>query len=309
MKSKILIFIFFLSAAIALLPACKGAANQATQGSREMTPTDLPVKTAEPTPSLFVPSPSPTSSATVLPNPTLDPGQGSCRLGIGLREETTAILLDHLEQNGMVMTASSLMAEKYFPTLNGWLRVIGAPSLDMAQTKAERAASSQVPYEALAYGLETGETTPEVEWQNLGESTANFRQIADQYEKISLVGPGFRLMSSNENQYPAMAKNAGILMIQTQQLQKGPPGPDYRAEVGRIIDLLRSGNPELLVWAQITFPPNRDPDAVEWLAYHQAIADLVDGVYIGVYTWDQVNTETLQAAISYVFDHACQPGW
>jgi hypothetical protein len=102
-----------------------------------------------------------------------------------------------------------------------------------------------------------------------------------------------------------MAGYADIWMIQTQQLQKKPPGLEYRQEVQKIVKILKSGNPNIVVWAQITLPPDREPDAEEWLAYHQTISDLVDGVYIGIYTWDLYPTERIQAEINYIFDHIC----
>jgi hypothetical protein len=204
------------------------------------------------------------------------------------------------------MSASAGLSERYFPELEGWVRVLGAPSLDTLQQKAERALQSELPYEALGYGLETSETTPDQEWQDLIGSTQEAKDIADAYGKLLNMGPGFRLMSRNEDKYPSMAALADIWMLQTQQLQKKPPGPEYRQEVARLVDLIRSGNPNASIWAQITLPPDREPSVEEWLAYRELIVDLVDGTYIGVYTWNKVDSEKLLATIDAIFAAVCK---
>jgi hypothetical protein len=105
-----------------------------------------------------------------------------------------------------------------------------------------------------------------------------------------------------------MAALADIWMLQTQRLQLNPPGTVYRQEVERVLNLIRSGNPQIEVWAQITLPPDREPNAEEWLAYRQSILDLVDGTYLGVYTWNRTDTQTLLAEIEAVFAGACGGG-
>ncbi len=207
---------------------------------------------------------------------------------------------------GFVMSASSGLAEVYFPELEGWVRVLGAPSLDALQQKAERAMESGLPYEALGYGLETNESTPDEEWQDLVGATQRVRDISDKYGKLLNMGPGFRLMSTNEDKYPQMAALADVWVLQTQQLQKKPPGPEYRREVERIVNLIRSGNPDISIWAQITLPPDREPNAEEWLAYREYIFDLVDGTYVGAYNWNSSNLDQLVSTIDTIFAAVCE---
>jgi hypothetical protein len=204
------------------------------------------------------------------------------------------------------MSASSSLSALHFPELEGVTRLLGAPSLEMLEQKAERALADDVPYEALAYGLETSPTTPDSEWGDMVGSTESALAIADRYGKSLIVGPGFRLMSRHEDAYPAMAASSDLWMLQTQQLQKGPPGEDYREEVSRIAQLIRSGNPDIGIWAQITFPPDREPDPEEWLAYRASIADLVDGTFIGIYTWETLDSRTLVAAIEAILAAVCE---
>jgi hypothetical protein len=230
-------------------------------------------------------------------------------LGLGLREETGPIAIQYPGGTGLIMASSAGLAERYFPQLDGWVRVLGAPSLaDLAQ-RAEAAAARGLAYEALGYGLETSKTTPDGEWQDVVGSTERARALADQYGKLLVMGPGFRLMSLNWEHYPEMAALADVWLLQTQRLQINPPGPDYRREVERVVTHIRSGNPDILIWAQITLPPDRPPDAGEWLAYHASIADLLDGAtYVGAYTWDIFGADQLVPTIEAIFAAACDGG-
>jgi hypothetical protein len=72
------------------------------------------------------------------------------------------------------------------------------------------------------------------------------------------------------------------------------------------VNLIREGNPDILVWAQINFLPDRQPDAEEWLAYRESILDLVDGTFIGIYTWGTEDPDVLIQEIDTIFARACQ---
>ena len=236
---------------------------------------------------------------------TPDPSPEEFELGLGLRQQTVPIVIAYHDCPGFVMTANVGMADEYFPKINDWIRTLGAPSLEALERKARRAEENGIPYDALSYGLETSESTPDEEWQDLVGSTRAAKSIAEKYGKLLVMGPGFRLMSENEDKYPALAEIADIWMLQTQRLQIDPPGIEYRDEVERIVDLIRSGNPKILIWAQITFPPDREPDSSEWLAYRESIIDLVDGTYIGIYTWDSVDNEQLAMNAEKIYALGC----
>ena len=234
--------------------------------------------------------------------------ESSCRLGAGLRDETGPILERYKTNPGLVMAATVENAQTFFPQLDGWIRVIGAPSLEVLAQKAQRAQDLGIEYEALAYGLETGKSTPDEEWQDLVGSTAKARALADQYGKLLVMGPGFKLMSANEDKYAGMSALADIWVFQTQQLQKNPPGEAYRQAAQQVIGLIREGNPDIPIWTQITLPPDREPDAEEWLAYRQQIQDLVNGTYVGIYTWRTVDSQTLLSTLDAIFESACGDG-
>ena len=232
--------------------------------------------------------------------------QSICYLGTGLRAETAAILLNHKETNAFVMAGSYAHGKENFPQLPGWFRIFGAPSLETLEQRAQRASQDDLEYEAIGYGLETGRSTPEGEWKNIIDSTLKAREIADQYNKLLAMAPGFKLMSENEEKYPEMASLSDIWVLQTQRLQIHPPGTEYRQEVKRIVDLIKSGNPDIIIWAQIVLPPDREPDPDYWLPYHEFIKDIVDVTYIGAYNWKITdNPARLIDTIDTIFARLC----
>jgi hypothetical protein len=75
--------------------------------------------------------------------------------------------------------------------------------------------------------------------------------------------------------------------------------------VQRVIDLIQAGNPEIVIWAQIVVPPGRKPSPDTWLAYHNQIADLVDGTYVGIYTWSLADEQPLIETLQAIFTSVC----
>jgi hypothetical protein len=261
------------------------------QPTAKMTPTLAPLPTTSPTAA----APTPTPAATA-----------NCGLGTGLRRDTASIVVQYGDHLGLVMSATVGLAEIHFAEIEGAIRVLGAPSLEALARKADQAQRRGVPYEALAYGLERNKSTPEQEWQDLVGSTEKARAVADKYGKLLLMGPGFRLMSENEDKYPAMAALADIWVLQTQRLQTMPAGPAYRKEVEQVVEQIRAGNPDIMIWAQITMLPDREPSAEEWLAYHRSIEDLVGGrTYVGAYAWEAGERDPVVAALEAIFAAVC----
>ena len=293
-------FILFLLFAIFLI-ACSSTRVMEEEQTIESKPTQ-----SSPTLKLPTSTIKPTSQPSAIPATATDIIKSNqSPIGIGLRSETVDILLRYQDCQGLTMASSSEMAETYFPKLTGWLRIIGAPSLSQLEKKGNRAQISGIPYEGLGYGLETSKSTPDTEWKDPINSTRKARELTASFNKLLVMGPGFQLMSKNESNYPPMASLSDMWLLQTQQLQKNPPGASYREEVIRLVDLIRSENPGIKIWAQITLPPDRDPDAAEWLAYRQSIIDVVDGTYIGVYTWDRINNQILQETVMTIFNSVC----
>jgi hypothetical protein len=275
-----------------------------------VTPTAaIPISdvTPTPTPCATVPTPTepPTPTSTAPPGITpLAPLTG-CRLGSGLRREMAPVVVQYKDNPALITAASDEMAKTYFPQLEGWIRVLGAPSLENLEQRAEWAQQIGLPYEALGYGLETSQTTPGAEWQDMVGSTEQARAIADRYGKLLVMGPGFRLMSKNEDKYAAMAALSDIWILQTQVMQATSQAGAYAQDVTRVVDLIRAGNPDIQIWAQITLLPDRSPDAAEWLAFREAIKDLVDGTYLGIYTWQREDPELLVSTMEAIFAAAC----
>lgn len=254
-------------------------------------------------------SPPPTPTDTPPPQPT--PTQTAqplamCHLGAGLRLETIPILQKYKPRPAYVMTGGIRIAAEQFPKFQGWFRVIGAPSLEELQRKAEQAEKQGIPYEALAYGLETGATTPEEEWKDLIGSTQKARAIADRFEKLLVMAPGPRLIQDNPDKYAPMAALADLWVFQAQIFQKDPPGQEFREKVAQVLEQIEAGNPNISIWAQIVLPPDHPPDPAEWLAYHQSIEDLVEGSYIGAYTWAIHDPALITGAIDSIFAAVCE---
>ncbi len=305
-----------LAVGLVLLSGLLVACDDALQATAPVPPStatiEPPVSDPAPTATATPEAPVATATRTPVPTPTAtatgtpEEVATTCSLGTGLRRETVDLLLTYREHPGLVMSANPTLAEEVFPEFEGWIRVMGAPSIEMLEQRALRAEETGMVYEGLGYGLETSETTPEEEWQDLVGATANARTVVDQYGKLLVMAPGLRLMSQNEDAYAPMAEKTDIWIFQTQRLQRQPPGPAYREDVARIVNEIRAAHPDIVIWAQITMPPDRAPDAEEWVAYHDAISDLVDGTYIGVYIWDRVPENEILAAMETIFETICE---
>ena len=155
--------LFITICIILVLTACNNQIDPSLtpiQVSSTSTNTPRAGETITPTSSLPVKTPTIATRTPDLP-------PEFCRLGLGLRQQTIPILTAYQERPGFVMTATGGMAEEYYPHLNGWIRTLGAPSLEALEQKARRAEENGIPYEALSYGLETSQSTPDVEWQDL----------------------------------------------------------------------------------------------------------------------------------------------
>jgi len=315
---------FFLSLFLILL---LGGCQKGAPGTPPAVDVTLPVvetalPTLQPAPSVQPPTatqPDPTlpPSPTTQPSPPTQPVPtaqlqptvtipvNDCRIGLGLRRETIDLALKYKDHPALIMTSGTDLAREVFPQLPGWIRTLGAPSLAVLERSSLAAAKLNLPYEGLSYGLETGKSTPQDEWHNLVSATGQAQELAHKAGKILVMGPGFGLMSDNEDKYGDMAALADVWVFQTQRLQIDPPGDKYRQGVERVVNLIRAGNPDVKIWAQITLPPDREANAEEWLAYRSSINDLVDGTYLGVYTWGIADNAKLLSAMDTIFATAC----
>jgi len=141
----------------------------------------------------------------------------------------------------------------------------------------------------VAYNPERAPGTTKEELDNLLESVKQGHKMVREYGADFLVGPGLREMGKREHLYPKLAKHCEMWLIQSQRLQidaatrKGISPQEYRKKVKRIVDSLRSGNPEIRIVVQII--AGRDSahqrfNADEITAYARAVEDLVDSVRI-----------------------------
>ena len=171
----------------------------------------------------------------------------------------------------------------------------------MLEQKAARAEETGLAYEALAYGLETNESTPGEEWLDLVGSTERARALADRYGKLLLMGPGFRLMSENEEMYTPVRHPGRHLDVSDpaapvepagRRLSPGGSAGGSQSDSGRQSRYFGVG--------QNSTAADREPDAAESLSYRRAIANLVDGAYMGVYTWRTEDADRLVGTVEQI---------
>jgi hypothetical protein len=131
--------------------------------------------------------------------------------------------------------------------------------------------------------------TPPDEVSDLPGSLRKARALLQDYPAELVMGPGLSQMAGQEHLYPELAGLTDIWMIQSQRLQadaatgrKVTPA-EYRAQVLRIADMLRKGNPRIRIFIQI-IPLSQvvtTPYTAEELAtLVLAVEDLVDSVKI-----------------------------
>jgi hypothetical protein len=198
-----------------------------------------------------------------------------------MRQDNRDLFTDYPAAGRFVMASNVGPAQEYYPQLEGALRVLVAPSFEKLADLAQSAEENSVPYDALGYGLERGRHTTAEELADLPASTQLGAELATQYGKTLVMGPGFGLMSEHESDYPKMSAFADVWILQSQRLQIHPPGETYRQEVKRVIDLIRAGNPDIEIWVSISVTPGPTVlSADEWLAYYNSIVDLPDGIFV-----------------------------
>jgi hypothetical protein len=260
------------------------------------TATYPPASPTLPAPTATYPPASPT-----LPAPTATYPPAVCPLGAALRKDTIDLQLAYPGPGRLYWCWSRGLAQSYFGQLEGGLRVLIGPSLATLQEKAERAGQAGLPYEALGYNLEDKENRTIEERTDLVGATRQAADLAHEHGRLLMMVPGFKLMQANWSDYPQLAAYADLWVIQSLQLQKVyPPGPTYRQEVEKVIHQIRAGNPNIPIWVQITVVVKGQVlSAEEVLAYRQAIADLVDGVFI-YDARDPNRPETLEAILAAV---------
>jgi hypothetical protein len=131
--------------------------------------------------------------------------------------------------------------------------------------------------------------TPPDEVNDLPGSLKKARTILQDYPAQLVMGPGLMQMTGQEHLYPELARLTDIWMIQSQRLQadaitgrKVAPA-EYRAQVARIADMLRKGNPGIRLFIQIiplTQVVTTPYTAEELAELVFAVEDLVESVKI-----------------------------
>jgi hypothetical protein len=255
----------------------------------QLVPTQPQPTTQLPTtiPSPVVPSITPSQEAiptapALLVTPTIT-STASCPLGVGLVPDTISLNLAYPGKGRMVVAKDVSLAAKYFPQIQGGYRILVGPSLDSLQQLATQAQQVDLPYEALGYDIENWQQTPAQEKNDPIAATQKAAELAHKYGKLlQMAPPG--VAKGQEVLYPKIAAYADLWMIQSQRLQiDNPPGEVYQKWVQDTVNLIRSGNPKIIIWVQISLTPGQRTkilSADDFLAYRQTIVNLVEGVFI-----------------------------
>ncbi|MFQ5854507.1 MAG: hypothetical protein ACE5LU_02525 [Anaerolineae bacterium] len=158
---------------------------------------------------------------------------------------------------------------RILPEIVSGKRMVMSPSVELAE---ERAASFVGDAEYFGYNIEHWPDTPAAEQRDpeaAGHAAAGF---ARQHNLGYVVGPDLQF---TEDAGADLAREADIYVIQGQRLQEDTRR--FQAVVTTFAEAVRSGNPEVKVWVQVSASfgtPERTLSAL------QTVADHIDGIWI-----------------------------
>jgi len=123
----------------------------------------------------------------------------------------------------------------------------------------------------LGYNLETALMREE-----LVGGEIEMQRLANENELSYAFGPTLLKLSQY---YDDFARHADILVLQSQRYQTTP---EYEATVEELIDKIKSVNPEVKVWVQVSVNPPEKPDVTleEVIRDIQLVADKADLIWI-----------------------------
>jgi hypothetical protein len=263
-------------------------------------------------------------------------------------EDTTGPELIGINQRGIygLVGATTLMdAEEYFPFLDGWERALLCNSLACLEGRLSNAASKGLEFELFGYGPERLGGVPDEEKFNLPWAVQEANHIADQANKELLLGFSTKQLHIEALERGFGWDNPGYVvemlapyghrwLIQAADEYNNPndpnyghygpilsqrhfvPGPEWRTEVEKWTQWIRSANPNIEIWIQLALhriglSESNQPSAElalqyrEWLINPSYGPALVDGVYISsTYSWP-VDSKLADLELEKVFLRAC----
>ena len=238
--------------------------------------------------------------------PSQEPTQkseNSIGIGFGLSERTLPFLRYLTNANDFVDLMNITKSSDLITNANekSIQTVCIARSLDGLKEIAALAKEKEVICNYLGYNPEDREGTPEEELNDFVGSSQKAQQTVQSYGLKLVNGPGLKYISKQEENYAQAAKFTDIWLIQTQGLtidkktNKHATPEEYNQSVKRVADMLRSGNPEVKIWAQIVLTPGGVEAAQftpeEIVAYIKSVEGAVDAVRI--YTTGTPNFEDI----------------
>ncbi|MBU1085021.1 MAG: hypothetical protein ABII08_01655 [Candidatus Beckwithbacteria bacterium] len=219
------------------------------------------------------------------------PSKSLLGIGLGLSPTTLTIAHELSEVDFVDNKATGREVRENIKELESYPVKTVCVSLNLTEMREKVSVLSDenVNCDYLGFNPEQRGKIPNSELEDLVSSVKSARDIAQGYGAQLLTGPGMKFMLSNEELYSA-AKYSDVWIIQSQQFQidnktgvKAEP-EEYSAEVGRVVDMLKSSNPEIIIWVQIMIEPGeRDenefsPDEI--IALARSIEKDVDAIRI-----------------------------
>jgi len=221
-----------------------------------------------------------------------DPPKGKLGMGFLLTPTTEGVLPRLTSERDFV---DLVLGPGKVPLVKGIKPPVQVACLSMSLQGMEKTVSllkeEGIPPDRIlvGYNPEQREVTPAEELKDLLGSLKRGRELAGRIKARFLVGPGLRFMEAHEDLYPEAARLCDAWVIQSQRLQVKPdsreavPAQEYRTRVKKIVDLLRQGNPGIVIIVQILSGRGKgDPlfNAEQIAGYALAIEDLVAAVRI-----------------------------
>jgi hypothetical protein len=191
------------------------------------------------------------------------------QLPIGMMVHPPA--LDYFNANARAddIGAVLVVSTGLLPRISSGERLVMSPSVELAE---ERAAEFVADTEYFGYNIEHWPDTPASEQWSPGTAGAAAAEFARRHNLGYVVGPDLQF---TEDFGAELAGPADIYVIQGQRIQENIPF--FTTTVTNFAQNARRGNPDVLVWVQVSASFGTPEQTLEAL---QAVVDEIDGIWI-----------------------------
>lgn len=155
------------------------------------------------------------------------------------------------------------------PRITSGKRLVMSPSVDLAE---ENAAAFVDDAEYLGYNVEHWPDTPDAEQADPATASANAAEFADRHDLGYVIGPDLQF---TEDFGAELAQPADIYVIQGQRIQEDVAF--FATTVNAFARNVRSGNPDVKVWVQVSSSFGTPEATIEAL---KEVAGQIDGIWV-----------------------------